>query len=413
MGDWAALSIGSYDFISTKNSFGDLLTIFYEGDRKILSEKIDGKIYTKYCFSTTVTRAKKCLDILGYTLHKAREVFDRNKQEIMEFLREDGRGSDCRFSVDTMEMEFTFENWSSAVQYYARVLSKDSFSSDYKYTELECQRSKQHTVSEKIVLDSLPFNKNDTFFGMENRSWEIFRVLLEAFCEEQEVRLDYTSLYEGGWCEMIPDAQLFEVQKTVVLTEGKYDAFVISQSMQLLYPYMSKFYSFMDFSSANVQGSTNFLTHYLKAFIGAKIENRIIALYDNDAAGLSEIKGLESITLPHNVRLMHLPNLALCDFYPTIGPTVNENADINGRACSIELFLGKDVLTVEEKLTPIMWTGYIEKVKAYQGEIMAKGDIQKKFKIKLQEAEEKGIDSLENWYELDLLLTSIFSAFMQ
>lgn len=411
MGSMATLSIGSYDFVSYKNTFGDLLTLFYEGDRKTLSEEIDEKIHTKYFFSTTVSHAKKCLDLLGYTLNKAREVFESNKLEKIEFLRKYDMGGSYEFSIDDMEMEFTFDNWCCAAWHYARVLSKDEFSSECIYTELERQRLKQHTVSERIVLDSLPFDKNGTFFGIQNESWEIFRIILEAFDEDQEICLDYTNLFEGGWCEVIPDEESYDIQKIVVLTEGKYDAFVISQSMRLLYPYMSKFYSFMDFSSVNVQGSTSFLTHYLKAFIGAKIENKIIALYDNDAAGLSEIKSLESVVLPHNVRLMHLPNLTLCDSYPTIGPTDNENANINGRACSIELFLGKDILTVEEKLIPIMWTGYIDKVKAYQGEIMSKGDIQKKFKGKLQEAEEKGVQYLDDWCELDILLNSIFGAF--
>ena len=97
-------------------------------------------------------------------------------------------------------------------------------------------------------------------------------------------------------------------------------AFLISEAMKLLYPHMVKFYSFIDFSTYVVQGSTNYLTHYLKAFIAAGIRNRIIALYDNDSAGLSEIKVLKNIPIPSNVRIMHLPDLEMCLHYPTIGP---------------------------------------------------------------------------------------------
>lgn len=199
--------------------------------------------------------------------------------------------------------------------------------------------------------------------------------------------------------------------KTIILTEGKYDAFVISQAINILYPYMSKFYSFMDFSSVHVQGSTNFLTHYLKAFIGAKIQNKIIALYDNDAAGLSEIMSLNSIMIPSNVRILHLPNIELCTSYPTLGPTVDEKANINGRASSIELFLGIDVLTTDGKLTPIMWTGYNEKTKSYQGAITHKGDVQKRFDQKIQYAKENGISNKQHWEDLDILLKYIFGAF--
>lgn len=292
-------------------------------------------------------------------------------------------------------------------------MAKDHFEeSNCKYVALERERLLPHSLAEQIVLSSLPFG-SENFFGIdcEFASWEIFRVLLEAFDDNQEIILDYTKLYEGGWCSAIPEQELFDVAKTIILTEGKYDAFVISQAINILYPYMSKFYSFMDFSSANVQGSTNFLTHYLKAFIGAKIENKIIALYDNDAAGLGEIMSLSSITIPANVRVLHLPDIELCTSYPTLGPTVDEKADINGRASSIELFLGTDVLTSDGELIPIMWTGYNGKTKSYQGTITHKGEIQKRFDQKIQYAKENEIDNKQHWEDIDILLKCIFIAF--
>ena len=353
MGEMVSISIGEYDFLSYKNTFGDLLTIFYEGDLHIVEGAEDGEFTTRY-FSTTVGRAKKCLDILGYTADKAHDTFERYKQEQIDFFNE--RDNVDSAYVIQYQNEFTFESWSLAAKLYAKVLARDIFSPDCKYIELERIRSLPHSISEQIVLHSLPFDADQTFFGIESDcgGWEIFRVILEAFDDKQEVVLDYTALHIGGWCEAVPSDEFHDFPKTVILTEGKYDAYVISESMRLLYPYLCKFYSFMDFSTFHVQGSTNFLTHYVKAFIGAQIENRIIALYDNDAAGLSEIRGLESIQLPENVKIMHLPNLDMCTDYPTIGPTASENTNINGRACSIELFLGQDILKQEGELIPVM-----------------------------------------------------------
>ena len=174
--------------------------------------------------------------------------------------------------------------------------------------------------------------------------WDVFRIILEAFKSEDIITLDYTNLFEGGWCDEVPEEKEYLVSKTVILTEGSTDARVISEAMKLLYPHMVKFYSFIDFSTYVVQGSTNYLTHYLKAFIAAGIRNRIIALYDNDSAGLSEIKVLKNIPIPSNVRIMHLPDLEMCLHYPTIGPGGSSIDNINGRACSIEMFLGKDIL---------------------------------------------------------------------
>jgi len=398
----------AHEFLSFKNTFGNLLTFFDISDLHITQ---DGELLTRRYFSIKVGCAKKRLDTLGFTLEKARETFELSKRDMIEFLYEYKKCGNS--STDQLELEFTFEKWCIAAQHFALVLSRDVFNSKCKYVELERQRVFPHSIPEKIVLQSLPFNQDRTFFGIsvEYASLEIFRVLLEAFSDEQEIILDYTSLHEGGWCNATPEEELHDAPKTIILTEGKYDAFVISKAMHLLYPYMEKFYSFVDSSSANVQGSTNFLTHYLKVFIGAKVENRIIALYDNDAAGLSEIESLKSIKLPENVRIMHLPDLTICNAYPTIGPTVNEAANINGRACSIELFLGNDVLSIDGSLTPIMWTGYIDKVKNYQGEITRKGEIQKKFVKKLQDAEDGEIKNNGDWNELNVLLNSIFAVF--
>ena len=172
---------------------------------------------------------------------------------------------------------------------------------------------------------------------------------------------------------------------------------------------MVKFYSFIDFSTYVVQGSTNYLTHYLKAFIAAGIENKIIALYDNDSAGLSEIESLKRIPIPPNVRIMHLPDLEMCYNYPTIGPAGKSVDNINGRACSIEMFLGKDILKQNGEYEPIRWKSYIDKVAAYQGEIISKSEVLKQFELKVKRSRKQII--LEEWEECDLLLREIFAAF--
>lgn len=268
-----------------------------------------------------------------------------------------------------------------------------------------------------MVLESLPYWKDDTYFGIDfnyldneiGSPWDVFRIILEAFDAEEVITLDYTNLFDGGWCDEVPEEKEYSVSKIVILTEGSTDARVISDAMKLLYPHMVKYYSFIDFSTYVVQGSTNYLTHYLKAFIAAGIENRIIALYDNDSAGLSEIELLKSIPIPENVRIMHLPDLELCNQYPTIGPTGKSLDNINGRACSIEMFLGKDILKENGQYEAIRWKSYIDKVDAYQGEIVSKSGVLKKFEKKVKRSQKQLI--LEEWEECDLLLNQIFTAF--
>lgn len=48
---------------------------------------------------------------------------------------------------------------------------------------------------------------------------------------------------------------------------------------------------------------------------------------------------------------MHLPDLEMCRHYPTIGPGGSSIDNINGRACSIEMFLGKAILKKMENMS--------------------------------------------------------------
>jgi hypothetical protein len=328
----------------------------------------------------------------------------------MEYVNDD------EDDIDNIERDYTFENWLQAVIKYSAILSMDNYEHD-DYKLLRHYRNEDTSICEKMVLDSLPFWKDDTYFGIDfyyldeevGSVWEVFRIVLEAFNNEDEITLDYTNLFEGGWCDEVPEDKDYSVSKIVILTEGSTDAEVICKAMQILYPHMVKFYSFIDFSTYVVQGSTNYLTHYLKAFIAAGIENRIIALYDNDSAGLSEIKSLEKIPIPSNVRIMHLPDLEICYKYPTIGPTGKSIDNINGRACSIEMFVGKDILEEKGEYIPIRWKSYIDKVNAYQGEIVSKSEVLKKFKAKAKRSQNRIV--IEEWEECELLLKQIFTAF--
>lgn len=415
MGEVVGLCIGNYDFLSCKNTFGDLLSIFSKEDltiEKIFDEELGENIIKRY-FTTTVGKAKMCLDVMGHTTSKAQSLFEYHKNSYMDYLKD---YPDDEVDIDNIEREYIYENWVQAVIKYSSILASDIWEeNDYK-TLKQC-RGEKNSICEKMVLESLPHWKDDTYFGIDfyyldkeiGSPWDVFRIILEAFNLEEKITLDYTNLFDGGWCDEVPEEKEYSVSKTVILTEGSTDAKVISDSMKLLYPHMVKFYSFIDFSTYVVQGSTNYLTHYLKAFIAAGIENRIIALYDNDSAGLSEIKSLKSIPIPTNVRIMHLPDLEMCCHYPTIGPAGKSVDNINGRACSIEMFLGKDILKKNGEYEAVRWKSYIDKVDAYQGEIVSKSEMLKNFEVKVKRSQNQIV--LEEWEECDLLMREIFTAF--
>jgi len=411
MGEYASLKIGGYDYLSCKNSFGDLLLLFTEDDLKINAQTLDGEEYKTFCFSTTIERAEKCLDCLGHTLNRAREDFERDRADKIELAQYE---NDALYEFELKEY-YNFESWLAAARKYAWLISNDRYDRKARnYPLIEKARTQNQLVSESVVLESLPFGEG--FFGLSYSNidvWNIFRAILGAFDSKAQIELDYTNLFYGGWCNEIPEPEDYLAPKTIILTEGKYDAEVISNSIKILYPYMAKFYSFINFSDYKVQGSTNFLTHYFKAFIASGIQNRVIALYDNDSAGLAELVDLEKMVLPDNFRAMHLPDLKLASDYPTLGPNGKENMNINGRACSIEMFLGQDVLSENGEFIPIQWKGFIEKTQTYQGEILHKGHIQEEFSKKVAKVFHNDVIDESQWIEMRTLLTAIFGIFTE
>lgn len=198
--------------------------------------------------------------------------------------------------------------------------------------------------------------------------------------------------------------------KTIVLTEGKTDAWILDESLSLLYPHLKDYFSFLDFENTGFGGGVGNLANVVKAFVGAGIVNNVIALFDNDTAAASACKGLESITMTANVAIRHLPELELLRDYPTIGPSGSVNLDINGIAASIELYLGEDVLRIDGKsLVPIQWTGYDKSAKKYQGEVLEKVQLQARFKDKLVRA--RNGEELD-WQGLRAVFQLLFTAFL-
>jgi hypothetical protein len=124
---------------------------------------------------------------------------------------------------------------------------------------------------------------------------------------------------------------------------------------------------------------------FLKAFAAARVPANIVAMFDNDAAGLAAYRQALSLNLPDNMTCIHLPDIELARAYPTIGPQGSHDADINGRACGIELYLGRSALLSNDALRPVRWTGYNHRTDTYQGEVDEKEAVQTAFLAAMQD----------------------------
>ena len=174
---------------------------------------------------------------------------------------------------------------------------------------------------------------------------------------------------------------------TVILTEGRSDAWMLKETMALLYPHLAGYFSFMDFAEFRVGGGAGELANLVKSFAAAGIVNRVIAIFDNDAAATVSLNQLKTVKLPKHIVPMQLPDSAALTSYPTLGPSGPSSMDINGLAASIELYLGIDVLRDSHgNLSPIQWTGYQPAIRKYQGELLAKSDVQSRFREKVRTA---------------------------
>jgi hypothetical protein len=256
------------------------------------------------------------------------------------------------------------------------------------------------------------------------------RAVLLAF-PDAEVLLDVTELAEGGWLgedqDGLASKALEELRDSaavhapvIVLTEGTNDAEFLSKGVRILYSHLTDLIRFLDYEH-KPEGGVGALLNTIRSFAAAGIANRVIAVHDNDTAAADGLRKLRIDNLPSRMRVMAYPDIELARSYPTLGPpslaspdVSISSADLNGAACSIEMYLGKDVLTLDDgSLRPVQWTSYISSIGRYQGEITNKRDVHAKFRAKYDLARRApDVVQTQDWRGLKLVIDMILSCFM-
>jgi hypothetical protein len=294
----------------------------------------------------------------------------------------------------------------------------------------EIKRSGRGTPTRHLVHKS---GVNLESFMLEEEQWYGFsgadlyiplRLALETCDGTENLVYDLTDLVEQGYIgddedcvaasSELATGEYASRSKIIVLTEGRSDAWILSESMKVLYPHLHDYFSFMDFESARVEGGASPLAKIVKSFAGAGIVNKVIAVFDNDTVGQEAMHSLRQIKLPGNISVLKLPSFKKLNKYPTIGPSGQKAMNINGSASSIELYLGEDVLKENGKFLPVQWSGYIPSMNQYQGSLLTsdKDRVHKRFKDKLEKARDlTSFTQGENWTGLREIMDAIFSAF--
>lgn len=431
MGTYTDFSVAGYPLLNSKSAVvPEAMTIFQETDRRVGSRLLgdrnalvwgdayadsaeEREIATQYVCDTEAAIAR--LDVMGFTLDRAAREFEDGRRDELETYREWAKDEPdrpwCTDKIALLE-SLSFNTYLDALRTVITEGLRPEPFDDNKRPGLPA--AVRHILGDNDEF-LLGFFANDV------------RCLVRAACEvapkPSTVVQDITDLVSGGYyasdepvCQRAIESLILghlENSSRIVLTEGSTDAQFLKASLDLLYPHLSGYYSFLDFDSSRVPGGAGQLASLVKGFAAAGIGNRIIALFDNDSAARDARRSLAQIQLPPNIVVLAYPEIAFLREYPTLGPSGFSNLDVNRLAASIELYLGEDVLRRPDgTLAPIQWKGFIESVGCYQGEVVGKGELQAAFLRKLAEAKsDPSSRAKQDWTGIESILQAIFRAF--
>jgi hypothetical protein len=433
MGEYSSLYIAGYEVDSWKNSIGEGAFLFaatdliesdrpYDGEESTAEEANEGEDGDNeglrgYQYRRTAGEIVDRLEIMGYTLERSRAVFVEGVAAILERSKENGPPYQPE-NGEVVELDppyashgytaklylgYSFEVWSGIIKkvFQQRLPRIYRHLTDEEEQRYVCENDPQlhHVLKWSDYIN----------FGYPGFSFDMYRGMLEVVPPEAPVVLDFSPLV--NWTD--PDDYTCAPPRIVIMTEGKSDKRILEGTLRILYPHLVPYYSFIDFDLANMPGSTGHLLNIVRAFVATGVQHRTIAVFDNDAAGHDALRQLSGVTLPDNIKVMALPSLPFASRYPTLGPQGTVEMDINGLACSLELYLGRDILDEERgALAPVLWTGLMQGAGRYQGEITDKAGIQDRY-ARLMERAENDIDSAHahDWGGMRLVFKSIFDAF--
>lgn len=366
----------------------DICILFHQSELKRSSEKAiyDDEEYDReiYLLESTNTKLLDRLRILGYSTEQA---YNNVFKALDEYIN--GEFLSIRFDIDV---------WRSKITEIVNNPLVDHFEGD--------------DVARYILYDSeftlgLPsYDVRDTLV-----------LLLSLFPNDTRVAIDYSDLVGGGYIgekEDVVSMAKLHIQHSVIVreniiivAEGVTDLRYLEQSLQILFPDLTNYFSFFDVKGSKVQGGVADLVRFVKGVVGAKLSNRFCVMFDNDLAGLDGMEQLKKIRIPSNVTLMHYPDMSMFNSYPVTLDDQLTNMNINGVGCSIELYFGKEILMFNNSLTPVEVRCINGK---HHGKVANKPELQRRFLSKCSRSLKQGIDTntAEDWSGMRSIWRSIF-----
>jgi HEPN/Toprim N-terminal domain 1 len=196
---------------------------------------------------------------------------------------------------------------------------------------------------------------------------------------------DYFAHMENGWSEpedFVPN--LKPEESLLIVTEGSSDSKVLQKAFAMFRPAIVDFFTFIDMEEGYPFSGSGNLATFCRGLAKIHIQNKTIALFDNDAEGVSKQKALENLVCPSTMRILRLPDHPALNSIASIGTSGETHDNINGRAASIEAYL--DLEWHANRPALVRWTNYVQSLGVYQGALDSKEFYVRQF-LNLRDAE--------------------------
>ena len=293
MGSYAQCMLGNMVIGVSKNDIDpELISLFDEKDKVVLdsftpdistnlssysSDFREDPNFRVVYYETTREKIRDRLDVMGYTLDTSKIAFqhwiDLEKESIIRSIThwENGKNNIPKSLLNLYEKK-------------SQVLSK--LTPDLWLKNLDTIQSLGlesanfqggESGQDNIYID---FMLSTGFFGYSGYDICVpLRLAIEICNDAQKLIYDLTDLIAAGYFEVEEDfleygsyietEKFASKSKIIVLTEGKTDSWILSESMRVLYPHLTKYFTFLDFDNTRYGGGVGNLINSVKAFSGA------------------------------------------------------------------------------------------------------------------------------------------------
>jgi hypothetical protein len=368
MGSMITLGVERLEIDWGKNhAFTDHAALFAPGDVcDIPYYYADGVVEMKPGLSRRLESVARRLDLLGYSPAELEERYTDLADNLPSYYEEAPLTfSQFKEIIPAIDLTNAFKEIEDSDWDLGEFVSKAIFGDP--------------EVSKLLPAGFRADNEAGAFF--ENLApYVVLRLLaLNPKNADRLVQWRFADVVEGGWVEETEIIKPLDPENRVlIVTEGSSDSFVIRRTLDALYPEIADFFHFVDMEEHYPFTGVGNLYRFCQGLSRIQIANRVLVIFDNDAAGVEKFEEAKKLNRPRNFHICRLPDHPDFQSVMTAGPQGLMTADINGSAVAIECFLDLTAIPPSAKL--IRWTSFNKDLNRYQGEIEEKDDLVRQFK---------------------------------